>query len=55
LELKKLIIRREDEKTGRKRGEEKQRKGKNLIEKKVKRWDENNNIMENFVNKPATW
>ena len=32
LELKKLIMRREEEKTGGKRGEEKQRKGSNLKE-----------------------
>jgi len=30
LELKKLVMRREEEKTGRKGGEEKQREGKNL-------------------------
>jgi hypothetical protein len=34
LELKKLIMRREEEKTGGKTGEEKQRKGKNLKEEK---------------------
>jgi len=33
-ELKKLIMRREEEKTGGKRGEEKERKGRNLKEKK---------------------
>jgi hypothetical protein len=47
-------MKREDEKTGGKRGEEKRRKGKEPKKRKVNR-RERNNFLDNFVNKTATW
>jgi len=44
-------MRREEEKTGGKRGKKKQRKERISKKKKGNRWDENNNFMDNFVNK----
>jgi len=37
--------------------EEKRNKGKerNSKKRKVERWEENNNFMDNFVNKSAMW